>query len=324
MEPSNNQSSEENEVEDDSDILDEQEDYDDNEQFTPIFLENNSNVINDMINVQLLLSMMTGSMMTNNSLFASPQPTIIAQINPSNSGNSVLPATTLTGQVVNTPGEALNTPGNNNIGTQELIEEEVTKLIIAGNDNMHLVTQPILDFIENCYLENMQYDDDVTNLIRYTIRSAIIRGINYELKEIIAGVMYYSLMGLNINFSDNYDLLVLPMLQNELKRIVTQSIRLSILRRAIMPQQMEDVKLVVKKEILDNILTSKYSELEEKIKLMNSKCTVCQDDFNSEDKVRVLKCEHVYHLDCIDDWLKEYSYKCPCCREPAAEYSAKI
>lgn len=115
----------------------------------------------------------------------------------------------------------------------------------------------------------------------------------------------------------------LPILQNEIKRIVTQSLRLAILRRAIAPQ-MEDVKLVVKEEVLEKIPTMKYLKLEQKIKSMNSKCTVCQDDFNEQDDVRVLPCEHIYHLDCIDDWLKIHSYKCPCCRKPAAEYSPKI
>ena len=72
------------------------------------------------------------------------------------------------------------------------------------------------------------------------------------------------------------------------------------------------------------IIFKKVNELEQKIKSMNSKCTVCQDDFNEQDDVRVLPCEHIYHLDCIDDWLKIHSYKCPCCRKPAAEYSPKI
>jgi hypothetical protein len=59
-------------------------------------------------------------------------------------------------------------------------------------------------------------------------------------------------------------------------------------------------------------------------KNINIKCTVCQDEFNEQDDVRLLPCEHIYHLDCIDAWLKEHSYKCPCCRKPAAEHAPKI
>ena len=283
---------------------------------SPTFFFNNGQTLphmsDDINNLQLLINLMTNNVVN---------PTVqnvplISEINPANSSNSVLEPTTLTGQPIN-----LNL---NLSGTQQMIEEEVTKLIIAGNNNLHLVEKPLLDFIETSYLENMQYDDDNVNLIRYTIRTCINRGLEYELKEIVAGIMYYSLMGLNVVFSDNYDLLVLPMLQNEIKRVVTQSIRLAILRRAIHPPTMEDVKLVVKKDVLEKIPTSEYSVLESKIKSMNVRCTVCQDDFNDKDTVRVLPCEHIYHLDCIDDWLKEHSYKCPCCRKPAAEHSAKI
>lgn len=279
-----------------------------------VFISNNSNVYNNINDLQMLLNITYGYAMP--TTIPSIPLNFVFHINPSNSGNSVLPPTTLTGNPINM--------GQTNNNSLETIDEEVNKLIIAGNENMHLVPQQVLNFIEKCFLENMQYDDDNENLIRYTIRNCFINGLEYELKELIAGIMYYSLMGLNAILSDNYDLLVFPMLQNELKRIVTQSLRLSILRRMVAPQQMEDVKLVVKQDVLDTIHTSKFAKLDDSIKSMNAKCTVCQDEFNGEDDVRVLKCNHTYHLDCIDGWLKEYSYKCPCCREPAAEHSAKM
>jgi len=317
----------ENDNENNENTGEEEDDDEDNfhyytQVFTPLFYgsANNQpfNLLNNLNNLQSLLNFSTGI------INVTPTTnTTIAEINPSNSGNSVLPQTTLTGQ----PNSVFNGipigQVNNNAVTQQMIEEETTKLIIEGNNYMHMVEQPLVDFINMCYLENIQYDEDLIDLVRYTIRTSINRGIQYEIKQIIAGIMYYSLMGINIVFSDNYDTMVLPMLQNEIKRIVTQSLRLAILRRAIAPQ-MEDVKLVVKEEVLEKIPTMKYLKLELKIKSMNSKCTVCQDDFNEQDDVRVLPCEHIYHLDCIDDWLKIHSYKCPCCRKPAAEYSPKI
>lgn len=289
---------------------------------TPLFLgsSNNqpTNLLNNLNNLYSLLNFPTTIMNV------TPTNTIVSEINPSNSGNSVLPQTTLAGLpnlVFN--GISIGHVNNNNPVTQQMIDEETTKLIIEGNNYMHMVEQPLLDFINMCYLENIQYDEDLIDLVRYTIRTSINRGSQYDIKQIIGGIMYYSLMGINVVFSDNYDTMVLPMLQNEIKRIVTQSLHLAILRRAIAPQ-MEDVKLVIKEEVLEKIPTMKYLKLEQKIKNMNSKCTVCQDDFNEQDNVRVLPCEHIYHLDCIDDWLKIHSYKCPCCRKPAAEYSPKI
>ncbi|CAJ0575480.1 unnamed protein product, partial [Mesorhabditis spiculigera] len=43
------------------------------------------------------------------------------------------------------------------------------------------------------------------------------------------------------------------------------------------------------------------------------RCTVCLMDFESGDGVRTLRCEHLFHVDCIDKWLV-YNKKCPVCR----------
>jgi hypothetical protein len=252
-------------------------------------------------------------------------PVIINEINPANSINTVLPPIMGVGgnQPLNMMVQFINPPAVLNAEENELINTEVEKLLKEGMDDISSVSETLLNFIESCYLNNMQYDDDIDNLFLYTIRNCFVRGRNFELKEIISGIIYYSFCGNNLIFSDNYDNYILPILQNELKRIVTQSIRLSMLQRLFNPT-MEDVKLTIDEKTLEKIPVSKYVELEDKIKKMNVCCTVCQDDFKTEDTVRILPCEHIYHTDCIDGWLKEHSYKCPCCRKPAAEYKPKI
>jgi hypothetical protein len=308
--------------------------------------ESNSHILHNLHNLHELFEIMASTMIPTNivnianvanvsnvSNVSNSTNNIISEINPANSGNSVLDNTTLAGITINgqtmiqaqlQPQPQPQPQPIGNYGTQEMVNEQVDKLISSSMDNLNLVTEPLLNFIENCYLENMQYDDDIINLIRYTIKSCFSRRTDFEAKELISGLIYYSFSGNNSLFSDNYDDIVLPMLHSELKRIVTQSIRLAILRRAIAGPSMEDVKLVVNPDALEKIPKSKYMELDDKIKSMNISCTVCQDEFNDEDTVRVLPCEHIYHPDCIDDWLKLHSYKCPCCRKPAAEYSAKI
>jgi hypothetical protein len=42
-------------------------------------------------------------------------------------------------------------------------------------------------------------------------------------------------------------------------------------------------------------------------------CTVCQSDFVTNDDVRLLPCEHIFHVGCIDPWF-ERSSVCPTCR----------
>jgi hypothetical protein len=43
-------------------------------------------------------------------------------------------------------------------------------------------------------------------------------------------------------------------------------------------------------------------------------CVVCQEDFQDGERVRALtKCQHMFHMTCIDPWLLQKS-ECPLCR----------
>jgi hypothetical protein len=52
-------------------------------------------------------------------------------------------------------------------------------------------------------------------------------------------------------------------------------------------------------------------------------CNICFEQIKKEDKIKTLKCKHVYHCKCIKIWkntIKQESniytdgYKCPYCR----------
>lgn len=53
-----------------------------------------------------------------------------------------------------------------------------------------------------------------------------------------------------------------------------------------------------------------YSEQFKKEEL----CLVCLDEFQLKQPIRVLKCHHVFHRDCVDRWLCESHNSCPVCR----------
>lgn len=42
-------------------------------------------------------------------------------------------------------------------------------------------------------------------------------------------------------------------------------------------------------------------------------CSICIENFNDGEKVRVLSCGHKYHLPCIDVWLMQHP-SCPLCK----------
>jgi len=46
----------------------------------------------------------------------------------------------------------------------------------------------------------------------------------------------------------------------------------------------------------------------------NCSCSICLEDFVAGDKLRLLPCKHLYHLECILPWLTERQSTCPLCK----------
>ena len=42
-------------------------------------------------------------------------------------------------------------------------------------------------------------------------------------------------------------------------------------------------------------------------------CTICLEEFNNDEEIIKLKCNHLFHSKCIDDWIKK-NQSCPLCR----------
>jgi len=53
-------------------------------------------------------------------------------------------------------------------------------------------------------------------------------------------------------------------------------------------------------------------------------CSVCLSEFEDDESVRLLpKCSHVFHVPCIDTWLKSHS-SCPLCRAAVFTFNASV
>ncbi|TKY44753.1 E3 ubiquitin-protein ligase MBR2 [Spatholobus suberectus] len=47
---------------------------------------------------------------------------------------------------------------------------------------------------------------------------------------------------------------------------------------------------------------------------IDKKCSVCQEEYESDDELGRLKCEHSYHFQCIKQWLVHKNF-CPVCKQ---------
>ncbi|WJX47717.1 RING-type E3 ubiquitin transferase [Trifolium repens] len=79
----------------------------------------------------------------------------------------------------------------------------------------------------------------------------------------------------------------------------------------------------IKKKILKKFSTMSYST-ELKPPSLDTECMICLSEFVKGEKVRILpKCNHGFHVRCVDRWLKEHS-SCPKCRQCLLETCRKI
>jgi hypothetical protein len=75
---------------------------------------------------------------------------------------------------------------------------------------------------------------------------------------------------------------------------------------------MSDIKVTLTNEEYDSIQTERFEECKEN---MNSTiCIICNDEFQKDDIVKITKCSHVIHDECLKPWLLNESKKCPVCR----------
>lgn len=69
----------------------------------------------------------------------------------------------------------------------------------------------------------------------------------------------------------------------------------------------------VPNSIVDNIHMEKFDPNTE-TQFEAATCSICLDDFESGQNVRVLPCEHRFHRKCVDPWLLRVSDACPLCK----------
>lgn len=86
----------------------------------------------------------------------------------------------------------------------------------------------------------------------------------------------------------------------------------------------QDIPIVITDNSYNQLQKTNYGNLGDNIKNNNKQCMISLDEFEDNDEIICLPCDHVFKTDEITEWLKNESYKCPICRMAAGESYAKL
>ena len=104
---------------------------------------------------------------------------------------------------------------------------------------------------------------------------------------------------------DDYEPLMIP--QRLGRRELTESIQ-----RHINDLQLDfRMQIPLGRQLAQRLPMRKYTANGE----ASETCAICVDEFTEEDQVRVLPCNHIFHPQCIDEWLGHHSSLCPLCKK---------
>ncbi|TKY59470.1 RING-H2 finger protein ATL54 [Spatholobus suberectus] len=78
----------------------------------------------------------------------------------------------------------------------------------------------------------------------------------------------------------------------------------------------------LQQSVIGAITVCKYKKGEGLIE--GTECSVCLSEFQEDENLRLLpKCNHAFHLPCIDTWLRSHT-NCPMCRAPIVTDPARV
>ncbi|CAG2105022.1 unnamed protein product [Medioppia subpectinata] len=84
----------------------------------------------------------------------------------------------------------------------------------------------------------------------------------------------------------------------------------NVSRSAAQLTEEEQIKIAQRMGLIQHLPTGVYDGSKK-----NRECVICMGEFLISEPIRFLPCMHIYHTDCIDDWLMR-SFTCPSCLEP--------
>jgi hypothetical protein len=249
---------------------------------------------------------------------------LLNQINNANNANNT-----------NNTNNANNTNNTNNTNTNaehmyiQTINNRVENIInLALNELTDEIEYEENDFdeINNKFISELTVQIDENKIIFNTIRHMYVNiedvtDENY--KNVTMLILKYTEQ-YNLLFNKNYDVVL-----SSINKILYEFIRHDMIIDRIISimngftNNNADIKQVIEEKTFNEIKQMKFNELDNIVQENNNKCSICCSNFDLDDDVKILKCNHIFHTECIKKWLLEYSHKCPYCKQSFEKYVNK-
>ena len=81
---------------------------------------------------------------------------------------------------------------------------------------------------------------------------------------------------------------------------------------------LQDIKVTLSKSDFNKLEKIQLNN-KNLIDFLNSQCNICMEEYKIDDHITKLKCRHLFHKECIKDWLCKEKISCPVCRMDVRE-----
>jgi hypothetical protein len=78
----------------------------------------------------------------------------------------------------------------------------------------------------------------------------------------------------------------------------------------------------LQEEEFKTMTEGEYGDISVKNNIDEIKCSICMTEFEQTEIIKLTKCKHIFHSECLNEWVDE-NHSCPVCREILGKYNIK-
>ena len=196
---------------------------------------------------------------------------------------------------------------------KDIATEKANECLRKINDNLDkkIMSDQDFELLQTIYLKEFEFEDiNQHTIIKYFIEisySSLLRK-NYTIEETVSYILLFS----NLYNLDEYKDYSMDIITNMviMDHVIIEKQNFI---RQYLDSRFQDIKVVLTDDAFDKLNHIDYKNLDEKLKTENV-CSICRDNYNDEDNLTLLTCNHFFHKDCAKELLCKFSSKCPNCR----------